>query len=96
MRDELITVKSRGQVTIPVEIRRTLNIEEGDILSCSCSDSGILVLRKHGSSSGGPLCTKETQTIIAKYAGMLTLTEPTKVFTGTPKHVVKEESAIDE
>jgi AbrB family looped-hinge helix DNA binding protein len=36
-----VKVTSKGQITIPVEIRTSLGIEEGDYLEVSESDQGI-------------------------------------------------------
>lgn len=40
-----IIVSSRGQVVIPAEIRKQLNIKEGDILSAYLDDGGRLVMK---------------------------------------------------
>lgn len=40
-----IIVSSRGQVVIPAEIRKQLNIKEGDILSAYLDDGGRLVIK---------------------------------------------------
>ncbi|MFC6724698.1 AbrB/MazE/SpoVT family DNA-binding domain-containing protein [Halobium palmae] len=41
--EEKATVTSKGQVTIPAELRRRLGIEKGDVLSFEESDDGIVV-----------------------------------------------------
>lgn len=40
MREIISTVSSKGQVTIPAEIRKHLNIKEGDKLSFVIEDEG--------------------------------------------------------
>lgn len=40
-----IIVSSRGQVVIPSEIRKRLNIKEGDVLSADVEGGGRLVFR---------------------------------------------------
>ncbi|MEW6772356.1 MAG: AbrB/MazE/SpoVT family DNA-binding domain-containing protein, partial [Bacillota bacterium] len=38
-------VSSRGQVVIPVEARKKLNIKEGDILSVQVEEGGRIVMK---------------------------------------------------
>lgn len=40
-----IVVSSRGQVVIPSELRKKLNIKEGDVLSAHVEEGGRLVFR---------------------------------------------------
>jgi len=40
------TVQKRGQVTIPIEMRRNLGIEEGGIVAFVQTDDGILISRR--------------------------------------------------
>ena len=59
-----IIVSSRGQVVIPAEIRKKLNIKEGDILSAHIEEGGRLVIkagRKERIKSGA----------VARTAGLL-------------------------
>ena len=43
---KLGTVQKRGQVTIPIEMRRNLGIEEGSIVAFVQTDDGILISRR--------------------------------------------------
>lgn len=40
---KLATVQKRGQVTIPIELRRKLGIEEGGIVAFIETEEGILI-----------------------------------------------------
>lgn len=40
-----VIVSSRGQVVIPIEARKKLNIKEGDILSVHIEEGGRLVIK---------------------------------------------------
>jgi len=40
---KLATVQKRGQVTIPIELRRKFGIEEGGIVAFSEAEEGILI-----------------------------------------------------
>jgi AbrB family looped-hinge helix DNA binding protein len=40
---ELATVQKRGQVTLPIEMCRTLGIEEGGIVAMIETEGGILI-----------------------------------------------------
>ena len=40
---KLATVQQRGQLTIPIELRRRLGIEEGGIVAIVETDEGILI-----------------------------------------------------
>lgn len=40
---KLATVQKRGQVTIPIEMRRKLGIEEGGVVAFVETDDGILI-----------------------------------------------------
>jgi len=40
------TVQKRGQVTLPIEMRRNLGIEEGGIVAFIQTDDGILISRR--------------------------------------------------
>lgn len=41
-----VKMSSRGQIVIPAEARNTLNIKEGDILSCDIEDGKIVIKTK--------------------------------------------------
>ncbi|MQL51530.1 AbrB/MazE/SpoVT family DNA-binding domain-containing protein [Desulfofundulus thermobenzoicus] len=41
----ITVVSTRGQVVIPVEIRKKLNIKEGDVLSVHIDEGGRIVLK---------------------------------------------------
>ncbi len=43
---KLGTVQKRGQVTLPIEMRRNLGIEEGGIVAFVQTDDGILISRR--------------------------------------------------
>ena len=43
---KLGTVQKRGQVTLPIEMRRKLGIEEGGIVAFVQTDDGILISRR--------------------------------------------------
>jgi len=40
-----VIVSSRGQVVIPIEVRKKLNIKEGDVLSVNIEEGGRLVIK---------------------------------------------------
>jgi AbrB family looped-hinge helix DNA binding protein len=40
---KLVTVQKRGQVTIPIELRRKLGIEEGGVVAFIETEGGILI-----------------------------------------------------
>ncbi|MBC8448050.1 MAG: AbrB/MazE/SpoVT family DNA-binding domain-containing protein [Chloroflexi bacterium] len=40
---KLVTVQQRGQVTIPIELRRRLGIKEGGVVAFVETDEGILI-----------------------------------------------------
>ncbi len=42
MKEIVSTVSSKGQVTIPAEVRKHLNIREGDKLSFVIEDAGVV------------------------------------------------------
>jgi len=43
---ELTRISSKGQLVIPNEIRRNLNIREGDVFATSSSDHDLIILKK--------------------------------------------------
>jgi AbrB family looped-hinge helix DNA binding protein len=45
MREIVSTITSKGQVTIPAEIRKRLRIDKGDKLSVVITDEGAIELR---------------------------------------------------
>ncbi len=45
MREIVSTVTSKGQITIPVEIRKRLRLDKGDKLSFVITDAGTIELR---------------------------------------------------
>ncbi|MDD2553805.1 MAG: AbrB/MazE/SpoVT family DNA-binding domain-containing protein [Desulfotomaculaceae bacterium] len=59
-----IIVSSRGQVVIPSEIRKRLNIKEGDILSAEVEGGGRLVLK-------GARKDRARKGVVAQTAGLL-------------------------
>ena len=40
---EMLTVSTKGQITIPVEIRDHFNIKAGDKMFCETTDEGFLI-----------------------------------------------------
>ena len=40
---KLATVQKRGQVTIPIELRRKLGIEEGGVVAFTETENGVLI-----------------------------------------------------
>lgn len=59
-----VIVSSRGQIVIPVEARKKLNINEGDVLQVNVEDGGRLVM-KTGRRS------KKQKGIVDQTAGLL-------------------------
>ena len=43
---KLATVQKRGQVTIPIEMRRKLGIKEGGVVAFTETEEGILISRR--------------------------------------------------
>jgi AbrB family looped-hinge helix DNA binding protein len=43
MRMEIVSISSKGQVTIPAHVRRTLRIERGDKLIATVGEEGLLM-----------------------------------------------------
>jgi len=39
-------MSSKGQITIPVEVRKSLRIKTGDVLTIKIADEGAIILRK--------------------------------------------------
>jgi AbrB family looped-hinge helix DNA binding protein len=42
------TVRGKGQITLPDEVRRAAKLEEGDLLEIELQDEGVIVLRPVG------------------------------------------------
>ncbi len=54
-----VKVKRKGQVTIPVELREKLNIQEGSLLEVHQHEDGIL-LKPTGPLRGGEVVGEQT------------------------------------
>lgn len=39
------TVTSKGRITIPVEMRKALGLQEGDVVTCTLKDDKIQIAR---------------------------------------------------
>jgi AbrB family looped-hinge helix DNA binding protein len=62
---ETVRVKRKGQVTIPVEMRRQYEIEEGDLLTIEAKDSRTIVMKvKRPPEPGRPVGAKEQKRIL--------------------------------
>lgn len=42
---EVLTVSSKGQIVLPVKMRRTIGITDGDKLVAFASDDGVIMLK---------------------------------------------------
>lgn len=42
---EVLTVSSKGQIVLPVKMRRTIGISDGDKLAAYASDDGVIMLK---------------------------------------------------
>ena len=42
---EVLTVSSKGQIVLPVKMRRTIGITDGDKLTAFASDDGVIMLK---------------------------------------------------
>lgn len=60
-----VTVSSRGQIAIPVEARKKLDIKDGDVLQVQVEDSGRIILRPN------PKEAPKKKGIVAQTAGLL-------------------------
>ncbi len=40
------TVRAKGQITLPDEVRRAAKLEEGDLLEIEVQEKGVIVLRQ--------------------------------------------------
>jgi AbrB family looped-hinge helix DNA binding protein len=63
---ETVRVKRKGQVTIPVKLRRRFEIEEGDLLSIDAKDSQTIVMKLRRSLEPGKPVGPEQQKKILK------------------------------
>ena len=62
---ETVKVKRKGQVTIPVSVRRQCQIEEGDLLTVDTKDSRTIVMRiKKLPEPGQPVGSEEQKKIL--------------------------------
>ena len=68
MKEVLSTITSKGQVTIPVEVRQSLGLKIGDKVAFTIEDSGVRV-RKTGS-------------VVAATAGIFKSQQPAKTAEG--------------
>ena len=60
-----VRVKWKGQVTIPVKVRRQYEIEEGDLLTLDTKDSRTIIMRKRKTPEPGqPVGSKEQRRIL--------------------------------
>jgi len=64
MKEHLTVVTRKGQITIPVEIRRALNIKEGDKVALSLNEGEVRVTR--------------TESVVARTAGVFKSDEPAR------------------
>ena len=64
---ETVKVKRKGQVTIPVSVRRRYEIEEGDLLSIEAKDSHTIVMKvKKLPESGRPVGLEKQKRILGE------------------------------
>jgi AbrB family looped-hinge helix DNA binding protein len=62
---ETVRVKRKGQVTIPVKVRRRHKIEEGDLLTIETKDSRTIVMKvKKLPEPGRPVGPEEQKRIL--------------------------------
>ncbi|MDO4798700.1 MAG: AbrB/MazE/SpoVT family DNA-binding domain-containing protein [Coriobacteriales bacterium] len=45
MKSDVITISTKGQIVLPVEIRRSLNLQAGDHLAVYATDDAIVLKR---------------------------------------------------
>jgi AbrB family looped-hinge helix DNA binding protein len=60
-----VIVRRKGQVTLPIALRRELGPEEGDILQVEKTEKGILLKKLLPSEAGGPVGDREHERLIA-------------------------------
>jgi len=63
---ETVRVKRKGQVTIPVKLRREHGIEEGDLLTLDTKDSRTIIMRIKKLPEPGQAVGSEEQKRILK------------------------------
>ncbi|MHB2035584.1 MAG: AbrB/MazE/SpoVT family DNA-binding domain-containing protein [Nitrososphaerales archaeon] len=62
---ETVKVKRKGQVTIPVKVRRRYEIEEGDLLTIEGKDSRTIIIKvKKLPEPGQPVGFEEQRKIL--------------------------------
>lgn len=62
---ETVRVKRKGQVTIPVKLRRQYEIAEGDLLSIDAKDYQTIVMKiKKSPEPGRPVGSQEQKKIL--------------------------------
>lgn len=62
---ETVRVKRKGQVTIPVKLRRRFEIEEGDLLTIDAKDSQTIVMKlKRSLEPGSPVGPEQQKKIL--------------------------------
>ena len=64
---ETVRVKRKGQVTIPVKLRRRYDIEEGDLLTVDAKDPGTILMRvERLPEPGRPVGSEEQKRILGE------------------------------
>ena len=58
---ETVRVKRKGQVTLPVKVRRRYKIEEGDLLSIEARGSRTIIMKVKKLPEPGPAVGKDKQ-----------------------------------
>jgi len=62
---ETVRVKRKGQVAIPIDVRRRYAIKEGDLLSIETTDDRTIVMRiKKPLEPGRPVAPEEQKRIV--------------------------------
>jgi AbrB family looped-hinge helix DNA binding protein len=62
---ETVRVKRKGQVTIPVKVRRQYEIEEGDLLTVDAKRPGIIIMKiRKTLEPGRPVGPEEQKRIL--------------------------------
>jgi AbrB family looped-hinge helix DNA binding protein len=64
MKERLSVVTRKGQITIPAEFRKALNIKEGDKVALSMNEGEVRLTR--------------TESVVARTAGVFKTNEPAK------------------
>lgn len=60
-------MSSKGQITIPVEVRKNLRIKTGDVLTVKIADEGAIILRRFDPKEKN---TDKTIDVLHKTAGI--------------------------